>query len=105
MIMSSDPLSRPLIDIARELRDRRASARELVEAAIARHEPFGERVPAYSFWAPNQARGGAAPGTAGLDQGPVRRCRISLLRRIDPAPAGGSLGAGRAACGDAAPPV
>jgi len=36
--MSGDPLSCPLIDIARELRDRRASARELVDAAIARHE-------------------------------------------------------------------
>ena len=36
--MSGYPLSRPLIESARELRDRRASARELVEAAIARHE-------------------------------------------------------------------
>jgi Asp-tRNA(Asn)/Glu-tRNA(Gln) amidotransferase A subunit family amidase len=48
MIMPGDPLSRPLIEIARELRDRRASARELVEAAIARHERFGERLHAYS---------------------------------------------------------
>ena len=47
--MSGDPLSRPLIDIARGLRNRRASARELVEAAIARHERFGERLHAYSF--------------------------------------------------------
>jgi Asp-tRNA(Asn)/Glu-tRNA(Gln) amidotransferase A subunit family amidase len=38
MTMPSDPLSRPLIEIARDLRERRASARELVEAAIARHE-------------------------------------------------------------------
>jgi hypothetical protein len=36
MTMPSDPLSRPLIEIARDLRERRASARELVEAAIAR---------------------------------------------------------------------
>ena len=49
--MPSDPLSRPLIEIARELRDRRASARELVDAAIARHESVGERLRAYSFWA------------------------------------------------------
>ncbi len=48
--MPSDPLSRPLIEIARDLRERRASARELVEAAIARHERFGERLHAYSFW-------------------------------------------------------
>src|SRR6516162_8796592 len=54
MIMPGDPLSRPLIEIARELRDRRASARELVEAAIARHERFGERLHAYSFWAPGR---------------------------------------------------
>ncbi len=50
--MPGDPLSRPLIEIARELRDRRTSARELVEVAIARHERFGERLHAYSFWAP-----------------------------------------------------
>ena len=118
--MPGDPLSRPLIEIARDLRDRRASARELVEAAIARHERFGERLHAYSFWAPRtgprRRRGGrrcirrrgvgrAAAGTAGLDQGPVRRCRVSLLRRVEPAPAGGSLGAGRAAGRDAAPPA
>jgi hypothetical protein len=41
--MPGDPLSRPLIEIARELRDRRTSARELVEVAIARHERFGKR--------------------------------------------------------------
>ena len=32
--MSGDPLSRPLIEIARELRDRRATARELVDAGF-----------------------------------------------------------------------
>jgi hypothetical protein len=52
--MPSDPLFRPLIEIARDLRERRASARELVEAAIARHERFGERLHAYSFWAPGR---------------------------------------------------
>jgi len=56
MIMPGDPLSRPLIEIARELRDRRTTARELVDAAIARHESVGERLHAYSFWAPEQAR-------------------------------------------------
>ena len=86
--MPGDPLSRPLIEIARELRDRRASARELVGAAIARHERFGDRLHAYSFWTPDQARavadaadaafavgvfGRSAPGVAGIDQGPVRR--------------------------------
>jgi len=39
--MPSDLLSRPLIEIARDLRDKRASARELTETAIARHERFG----------------------------------------------------------------
>ena len=52
--MPGDPLSRPLIEIARELRDRRTTARELVDAAIARHESVGERLHAYSFWAPNR---------------------------------------------------
>jgi hypothetical protein len=43
MTMPSDPLSRPLIQITRDLREGRTSARELVEAAIDRHERFGER--------------------------------------------------------------
>ena len=42
--MPGDLLSRPLIDIARELRDGRTTARELVDTAIARHERFGERL-------------------------------------------------------------
>jgi len=44
MTMPGDLLSRPLIEIAHDLRERRASAREPVEAAIARHERFGERL-------------------------------------------------------------
>jgi hypothetical protein len=56
MIMPGDPLSCPLIEIARELRDGRATARDLVDAAIAQHESVGERLHAYSFWAPDQAR-------------------------------------------------
>src|SRR5437660_7708577 len=82
MIMSGDPLSRPLIDIARGLRNRRASARELVEAAIARHERFGERLHAYSFWAPEQARtvADAADATfaAGVSAGPLQGLPVSI---------------------------
>jgi len=82
MIMSSDPLSRPLIDIARGLRNRRASARELVEAAIARHERFGERLHAYSFWAPEQARTVAdaadAAFAAGVSAGPLQGLPVSI---------------------------
>src|ERR1700747_1254404 len=76
MIMPSDPLSRPLIEIAQKLRDRRASARGLGEAAIARHERFGERLHAYSFWAPEQARAVAdaadAAFAAGVSTGPLQ---------------------------------
>ena len=54
--MPGDPLSRPLIEIAHDLREKRITARELVEAAIARHERFGERLHAHSFWAPEPAR-------------------------------------------------
>jgi len=82
MIMSSDSLSRPLIDIARGLRNRRASARELVEAAIARHERFGERLHAYSFWAPEQARTVAdaadAAFAAGVSAGPLQGLPVSI---------------------------
>jgi hypothetical protein len=76
MTMPSDPLSRPLIEIARDLRERRASARELIEAAIARHEHFGERLHAYLFWAPEQARAVAraadAAFSAGVSAGPLQ---------------------------------
>ena len=80
--MPSDPLSRPLIEIARDLRERRASARELVEAAIARHERFGERLHAYSFWASEQARTVAkaadAAFAAGVSAGPLQGLPVSI---------------------------
>src|SRR5437763_14271551 len=80
--MSSDPLSRPLIEIAQDLRDRRVTARELVEAAIAGHERFGERLHAYSFWAPEQARSVAeaadAAFTAGVSAGPLQGLPVSI---------------------------
>src|ERR1700730_2243146 len=82
MIMPGDPLSRPLIEIARELRDRRASARELVEAAIARHERFGDRLHAYSFWTPEQARAVADAADAafavGVSAGPLQGLPVSI---------------------------
>src|SRR5690349_862627 len=80
--MPSDLLSRPLLEIARDLREKRASARELVEAAIARHERFGERLHAYSFWAPEQARAVAAAAdaafAAGATVGPLQGVPVSL---------------------------
>src|SRR5262244_2718969 len=82
MIMPGDPLSRPLIEIARDLRDRRATAREVVDAAIARHESVGERLHAYSFWAPEQARAVAdaadAAFAAGVSAGPLQGLPVSL---------------------------
>src|SRR6201993_2819640 len=89
MVMSGDPLSRPLTEIARELRDRRASARELVDAAIARHESVGERLHAYSFWAPEQARAVAdaadAAFAAGVSTGPLQGLPVSLKDLFAPA--------------------
>ncbi|MBO0738190.1 MAG: amidase [Alphaproteobacteria bacterium] len=80
--MPSDPLFRPLIEIERDMRERRASARELVEAAIARHERFGERLHAYSFWAPDQARAVAeaadAAFSAGVSTGPLQGLPVSV---------------------------
>jgi hypothetical protein len=65
--MPGDLLSRSLIEIAADLRAKRLTARELVETAIARHERFGERLHAYSLWAPEQAR--VVPEAVGPLQG------------------------------------
>jgi aspartyl-tRNA(Asn)/glutamyl-tRNA(Gln) amidotransferase subunit A len=82
MTMPDDPISRPLIEIARDLREKRVSARELVEASIARHERFGERLQAYSCWAPEQARAIAAAAdaafSAGVSTGPLQGLPVSL---------------------------
>jgi hypothetical protein len=45
MTMPGDLLSGALIEVARDLREKRVTARELIEAAIARHERFGEHLP------------------------------------------------------------
>jgi aspartyl-tRNA(Asn)/glutamyl-tRNA(Gln) amidotransferase subunit A len=80
--MSSDLLSRPLIEIARNLRERQVTARELIDAAIGRHERFGERLHAYSHWAPDQARavaaGADAAFAAGVSVGPLQGLPVSL---------------------------
>jgi len=101
--MPGDLLSRPLIQIAEDLRAKRVTARELVEAAILRHERLGERLHAHSLWAPEQAlavaRAADEAYAAGLtfgplqgfpvsDQGPVRRFRVSLFRRVEPSATG-----------------
>lgn len=80
--MPDDPLFRPLIDIARDLREKRMAARDLVEAAIARHERLGERLHAYSYWAPEQARAVAraadAAFAAGISVGPLQGLPVSI---------------------------
>jgi hypothetical protein len=42
--MPGEWLSSPLIEIAQALWDKRVTAQELIEAAIARHERFGDRL-------------------------------------------------------------
>jgi Asp-tRNA(Asn)/Glu-tRNA(Gln) amidotransferase A subunit family amidase len=74
--MPGELLSSPLIEIAQALRDKRVTAQELVEAAIGRHERFGERLNAYSLWSPEQARVVAkaadAAFAAGVAVGPLQ---------------------------------
>jgi aspartyl-tRNA(Asn)/glutamyl-tRNA(Gln) amidotransferase subunit A len=54
----------------------------LIEAAIARHERFGERLHAYSHWAPQQARAVAeaadAAFVAGVTAGPLHGVPVSI---------------------------
>jgi aspartyl-tRNA(Asn)/glutamyl-tRNA(Gln) amidotransferase subunit A len=64
-------ISRPLVEIAQELRDRRVTAQEVVEAAIARHERFGERLHAYSLWTPEKARETARAADAAFASGAI----------------------------------
>ena len=80
--MPGDLLSRPLVEIGHDLREKRTTARELIEAAIARHERFGERLHAYSHWAPQEARavGEAADAVfaAGATVGPLQGMPVSI---------------------------
>jgi aspartyl-tRNA(Asn)/glutamyl-tRNA(Gln) amidotransferase subunit A len=82
MAMPGDLLSRPLIEIAADLREKRVTAWELTEAAIGRHERFGERLHAYSLWAPVQARAVAqaadAAFAAGVSVGPLQGLPVSI---------------------------
>jgi aspartyl-tRNA(Asn)/glutamyl-tRNA(Gln) amidotransferase subunit A len=52
----TDPLARPIAEIAVLLGEGKLKARALVEAAIANHERFGGKLMAYSQWAPDHAR-------------------------------------------------
>jgi len=80
--MPGDLLSRPLIEIAADLREKRVTARELTEAAIGRHERFGERLHACSLWAPVQARTVAqatdAAFAGGVSVGPLQGLPVSI---------------------------
>src|SRR3984957_2139028 len=77
-----DLISRPLIEIANALREKRTTAQELVEAAGARHESFGARLHAYSLWAPERARESAKAADAafasGASVGPLQGLPISI---------------------------
>ena len=97
--MPGDLLSGTPIEIARDLRENRVTARELIEAAIAAHERFAERLHAYSLWAPELACAAAA-GTdvsfaAGVAAGPSRDYRYRS-RTCSPRP-GTPASPGRAA--------
>ena len=68
--MLGNLLCRPLIEIAQALREKRVTAQELVAAATAQHERFGDRLRAYSLWAPEQARAVAKAADAAFSADP-----------------------------------
>ena len=78
----ADLITRPLVEIARALRERQATARELIEQAIARHDRFGERLHTYLLWTPDKARVVAraadAAFAAGAIAGPLQGMPVSI---------------------------
>jgi aspartyl-tRNA(Asn)/glutamyl-tRNA(Gln) amidotransferase subunit A len=78
----ADLVSRPLAEIARALREKQATAEELVEQAIARHDRFGGRLHAYLLWSPDHARAVAraadAAFGAGAIAGPLQGVPVSI---------------------------
>ena len=75
-------LSNTMAEIAAALDERQSTARELIEAAIARHERWDERLHAYSLWTPEIARAAAdaadAAFSAGLRVGSLQGIPISV---------------------------
>jgi aspartyl-tRNA(Asn)/glutamyl-tRNA(Gln) amidotransferase subunit A len=75
-------MSRPLVEIAQELRERRLTSQEVAEAAIAQHERFGERLHAYCQWTPEKARETAKAAdvafASGATVGPLQGIPISI---------------------------
>ncbi|MGH6973710.1 MAG: amidase family protein, partial [Stellaceae bacterium] len=63
------PTALSLAEIGRAFDERRLSARELVEAAIASHARFDAKLRAYSLWAPEIARAMARQADEALAQG------------------------------------
>jgi aspartyl-tRNA(Asn)/glutamyl-tRNA(Gln) amidotransferase subunit A len=62
-------LSKSISEISAAFDERRLTARDLVEAAIARHDKWDSRLKAYSQWIPDQARRAAAAADAAFAAG------------------------------------
>jgi aspartyl-tRNA(Asn)/glutamyl-tRNA(Gln) amidotransferase subunit A len=77
-----DVLSLPISELALRLRDRKLTARGVVEEAIGNHERCGGGLLAYSQWAPDHARKCAdaadAAFAAGACAGPLQGIPISV---------------------------
>ena len=71
-------LSQTIAEIAAALDERRLSARELVDAAIARHERWDKTLRAYSLWTPEAARKAAGAADAAFASG----ARVGSLQGI-----------------------
>ncbi|HEX9461967.1 MAG TPA: amidase [Alphaproteobacteria bacterium] len=78
----TDALFKTISEIATALDERRLTARDLIEAAIQRHDKWGGQLKAYSLWAPDAARATAqaadAAFAAGTRAGPLQGIPISV---------------------------
>ncbi len=78
----TDLIDRSIPELARGLRDGTVKAEALAEAAIARHDRYGQKLNAYKLWKPDAAKRSARAASMlfknGVDLGPMQGIPVSI---------------------------